>query len=378
MPSGRTRTGYVYYDKERKSWTARITYRDESGKVRNIKRQVENRTEGKLFLNKLLREIEDHGEQIIDGDSLTFKKLAGIYEERKLTPPVYKGEAKVSGLRSHQSMKVFLKALVEHFGAKRIKSITHSDLENFKLERLKTTTVRGSERSITSVNRELQLMRAVLNFAKRNGWTVNNPFEQGESLISQAQENRRDRVLSREEEMRLLAACNGRRAHLRSILICALDTGMRRGEILQLRWKDVNIEEGIITIRATTTKTMRPRSVPMSTRLREELKRMKEKAPDDTEFLVFGIDSDVKHGFTSACEKAGIEDFHFHDCRHTATTRLAQSGLSPLEVMRITGHSQLTTLTRYFNQTNEQLKKAAAALDAFNSMGIESQVHDLG
>ncbi len=378
MPSGRTRTGYVYYDKERKSWTARITYRNESGKVRNIKRQVENRTEGKQFLNKLLREIEDHGEQIIDGDSMTFKKLAEIYEERKLTPPVYKGEAKVSGLRSHQSMKVFLKALVEHFGAKHIKSITHSDLEKFKLERLKTTTVRGSERSITSVNRELQLMRAVLNFAKRNGWIANNPFEQGESLISQAQENRRDRVLSREEEMRLLAACNGRRAHLRSILICALDTGMRRGEILQLRWKDVNIEEGIITIRATTTKTMRPRSVPMSTRLREELKRMREKAPDDTEFLVFGIDSDVKHGFTSACEEAGIEDFHFHDCRHTATTRLAQSGLSPLEVMRITGHSQLTTLTRYFNQTNEQLKKAAAALDAFNSMGTESHVHDLG
>jgi len=368
MPTGRTRTGYVYYDKERKSWTARITYRDESGKVRNIKRQVENRTEGKQLLNKILREIEDHGEQIIDGDSMTFKKLAGIYEERKLTPPVYKGEAKVSGLRSHQSMKVFLKALVEHFGAKRIKSITHSDLEKFKLDRLKTTTVRGSERSITSVNRELQLMRAVLNFAKRNGWIANNPFEQGESLISQAQENRRDRVLSREEEMRLLAACNGRRAHLRSILICALDTGMRRGEILQLRWRDVNIEEGVITIRATTTKTMRPRSVPMSTRLREELKRMLEKAPDDAEFLVFGIDSDVKHGFTSACEEAGIEDFHFHDCRHTATTRLAQCGLSPLEVMRITGHSQLTTLTRYFNQTNEQLKKAAAALDAFNSM----------
>lgn len=372
MPSGRTRTGYVYYDKERKSWTARITYRDESGKVRNIKRQVENRTEGKQILSKLIREIEEHGEQIIDGDSMTFKKLAEIYEERKLMPPVYKGETKVSGLRSHQTMKVFLKALVEHFGNKRIKLITHSDLEKFKLERLKTTTVRGSERSITSVNRELQLMRAVLNFAKRNGWIVNNPFEQGESLISQAQENRRDRVLNREEERRLLAACNGRRAHLRSILICALDTGMRRGEILQLCWKDVNVEEGIITIRATTTKTMRPRSVPMTSRLREEFNRMKETAPDDPEFLVFGIESDVKHSFISACKASGVEEFHFHDCRHTATTRLAQSGLSPLEVMRITGHSQLSTLTRYFNQTNEQLKKAAAALDAFHAAGSES------
>lgn len=367
MPSGRTRTGYVFFDQERKCWTARVTYRDESGKVRNIKRQVENRTEGKQLLTRLLREIEEHGEQIIDGDTMLFKKLAEIYEERKLIPPVYKGEMKVSGLRSHVAQKVYLKALTEFFGSKRIKQITHADLEKYKLQRLKSITKQGTERSITSVNRELQLMRAILNYAKRNGWIIQNPFERGESLISLAQENRRDRVLSREEEARLLAECTGRRAHLKPILICALDTGMRRGEIFQLRWKDVNLEEGVITIRATTTKTMRPRSVPITSRLREELQRLKNNAPEDPEFLVFGIESDIKHGFTSACSDAKVFDFHFHDCRHTATTRLAQSGISPLELMRITGHSQLTTLTRYFNQTHEQLKKAAAALDSFNT-----------
>jgi integrase len=265
---GKTRTGYVYYDQEKKSWVARITYRDESGKVRNIKRHVENRTEGKQLLLKLIQRLEAHGEKFIDGDNMNFKKLAEIYEDRKLGPPVYKGEMKVSGLRSYQGLKVILRTLTNHFGTKRIKSITHSDLEKFKLERLKTTTVRGNERSFTSVNRELQLMRAVLNFAKRNGWIVQNPY-----------------------------------------------------------------------------------------------------GPD---FSVFGIEADIKHGFTSACKEAGIEDFRFHDCRHTATTRLAQGGLSPLELMRITGHSQLNTLTRYFNQTNEQLKKAAAALDAFNSSGIEN------
>lgn len=368
MP-GRSRTGYVYFDQEKKSWVARITYRDESGKVRNVKRHVENRTEGKQLLFKLIQRLETHGEKIIDGDNMNFKKLAEIYEERKLGPPVYKGEMRVSGLRSYQGLKILLRTLATHFGNKRIKSITHSDLEKFKLERLKTTTVRGNERSFTSVNRELQLMRAVLNFAKRNGWIIQNPFELGESLISQALENRRDRVLSKEEEARLLAACEGRRLHLRPIVICALDTGMRRGEIFQLRWKDVNLEEGIITIRATTTKTMRPRSVPMSARLREELQRLKDMAPDGPDFSVFGIEADIKHGFTSACKEAGIEDFRFHDCRHTATTRLAQGGLSPLELMRITGHSQLNTLTRYFNQTNEQLKKAAAVLDAFHDLG---------
>ncbi len=117
-------------------------------------------------------------------------------------------------------------------------------------------------------------MRAVLNFGKRNGWIIQNPFELGESLFSQALENRRDRVLSNEEEMRLLAVCEGRRLHLRPIIIYALDTGMRRGEIFQLCWKDVYLEEGIITFRATTTRTMRPLSVPMSARLRAEIQRL--------------------------------------------------------------------------------------------------------
>lgn len=369
--------GGIIQRKDRPGLWARAVYTDENGRKRVIQRKVANRTEGKLLLKKLLREIEDHGEQIIDGDKLTFVRLAKLYEERKLTPPEYEGENKISGLRSYHIQKVYLKTLTEYFGTRRVKSITHSDLEAFKLARQKTTTKRGGKRAVASVNRELQLLRAVLNFAKRNGWIIRNPFEQGESLISIAQENRRDRVLSRDEETRLLAACHGNRAHLRPILVCALDTAMRRGEIFQLRWKDVDLDNGLISIRASTTKTMKARTVAMTSRLRVELVSLRQLAPDDPEVRVFGIVSDVKRSFAAACRESGVEGFRLHDCRHTATTRLAESGISPLEVMRVTGHSQLSTLTRYFNQTEAQVKKAAAALDDFHSSAVEPERPEL-
>src|SRR5439155_8639989 len=79
-------------------------------------------------------------------------------------------------------------------------------------------------------------------------------------LISIADERKRERILTRDEELRLLAACENRyQKHLRPILICALDTGMRRGEIFGLKWSDVDFEERILTIRPFNTKTMKDR-----------------------------------------------------------------------------------------------------------------------
>jgi integrase len=90
----------------------------------------------------------------------------------------------------------------------------------------------------------------------------------GKSLISVGDEKPRERILTLEEEARLLAACEDPRAHLRAILICALDTGMRRGELFSLTWADVDFENRLITIRAFNTKTMRERRVGMAVRLK--------------------------------------------------------------------------------------------------------------
>lgn len=125
------------------------------------------------------------------------------------------------------------------------------------------------------------MLRRMLNVAQREGWILRSPFAAGDSLISLADENNRERILTREEEVNLLAACDTpQRSHLKAILICALDTGMRQGEIFSLRWRDVDLENGLLNIQAFHTKTMKERHVAITTRLALELERLKSSAPD--------------------------------------------------------------------------------------------------
>lgn len=361
----RDRKGSIGKRKDRPGLWARVSYKDETGRRRVIQRKVANRTEGNLLLKKLLREIEDDGARVFDGARMTFKKLAEVYTDHKLQPPAYKGETRVSGMRSWKHQLVVLKPLVERFGKMRIRSITHADIEKYKCQRMQTKTRRGNDRNVASVNRELSLLRAILNFAKRQGWISRNPFGMGESVISYADETRRERILTREEEARLLAACVEPRAHLRPLLVCALDTGMRRGEIIKLRWSDVDLMGGIIRVRKTTTKTWEARSIGMTARLQDELRRIWKHAPPDPDGLVFGIKNNFKRSFGTACRLAAVEDFRLHDCRHTATTRMIQAGMAPMEVMKITGHKQIDTFLRYMNTDDQTARRTAAALDVF-------------
>lgn len=116
--------------------------------------------------------------------------------------------------------------------------------------------------------------------------------------------------------------CDNRyRSHLRPILICALDTGMRRGEILSLRWSDVDFEERLLTIRAFNTKTMKERQVSLTTRLALELERLWDASPRVRDQLVFGFTNNVKNSFRSVRTEAGLPDIRFHDLRHYAESR---------------------------------------------------------
>lgn len=370
---GRERTGSVKYSEKKKAWIVRVTYTDQFGKRHDLRRMAENRTEGKNLLKQLLRQLEDRGEKSIDGDRLTFRKLAEIYSKHKIQPATYQGEAKISGLRSYRSLPQHIRALNEYFGARLIKSITVADIEAFKAQRLNTPTQRtGKPRTIAHVNRTLSLMRSILNYAKREGWIVINPFEKGKGMIESSHEVRRDRILSKDEEESLLAACETpARAHLRPLLICALDTAMRFGEIVQLRWSDVDLGGEMIRVRATTTKTMTARTIGLTARLKAEMERLFELSPPDEDGLVFGIKSNVKRSFAAACKDAGIEGFRFHDARHTAITRMIQSGLPPMVVMRISGHTQYQTFARYVNVNEESARRAASALDDWHSTELD-------
>lgn len=361
----RERKGYTYQEEGR--WYARLTHTDERGKRRNIKRRAETKTHAKEILKQLQREIEDHGGQSLDSAQMIFKELADYYEKTYLIPPEYVDGRKVAGLRAWNKFRPLLSILREHFCHRRIRTITFGDLDRFRATRLKTPTKKGTQRAIATVNRELSLLRRVFHVALRNGWIIKNPFETGDSLIRPGDEKPRERIINREEEERLLAACSGKRTHLRAIIICALDTGMRSGEILKLKWSDIDFENRLIIVQGLNTKTLRERQLAMTDRLTIELMKLFEQSSKDADSLVFGIKNNVKNSFNSVRKIAGLQDVRFHDLRHTHATRLVSAHIPLSEVGRVLGHTQANTTYRYVNANVETARRAAAALNEFNS-----------
>lgn len=369
---------------------ARLQYTDEYGKKREKYKKIERKIDARGAAEEMRAEMLRHGSDALQSDRFTFADLADKYTEVRLAPAVYINGVRVSGRRECSSLKSAVKALRQHFGKKPIRLIKASDIENYKnvriatpviklinefkqvynpkTKRTKTVKVKVEQhhaRSIASVNRELQQFKAMLNFAIQNDWLITNPFAKCKGIISTALETKRDRVLSYEEEERLLQACRGRRSHLRPILICALDTGMRRGEIFQMKWKDVDLSSRQIFIPQTNTKTQTARTVGITERLKQELVGLWQRSPKNPNFIVFGISADVKNAWRSALAEADIGNFRFHDCRHTATTRMIASGCHHTEVMKITGHSQMVTFLRYLNITPETAQRVADRLGSY-------------
>lgn len=366
----RQRTGWVRKDREGR-WSCRLTFTDEFGKYHDISRRADNKSEAKETLKRLLRELDDHGGKSLLSTHKTFEDLAEFYETTYLIEPEYRDGRKVAGLRTYIDQKSKLQALRAHFGTQKLRGLSATSLDRFKAHRLKTPKEAGGKRAIASVNRELALLRRMLNVALEEKWILQNPFTTRKSLISTADERQRERILTREEEQRLLAACDSvasfnPRAHLKPIIICALDTGMRRGEILKLKWSDVDFINSTITVRAFNTKTMRKREVVMTERLSRALGAFFESSEKNSDALCFGFD-EVKGSFAGARTRAGLPDVRFHDLRHTAASRLVSAHIPLSEVGKILGHTQPATTYRYVNANVETARRAAAALDAYNS-----------
>lgn len=344
---------------------ARLQYQDETGRWREKLKPISDKRTALRVVDEMRRELLTHGVETLNSDKILFSELVTQYGSIKLTEARYSNGIKVSGRRSLEPVQSAIKPLLEYFHKKSVRSIKATDIENYKQKRLNTPTDKGTNRKVSSVNRELEVLRAMLNFALQNEWIIKNPFLLTKGIISKATEVERERILSFEEESRLLAVCNGRRSHLRALLVCALDTAMRRGEIFKMKWKDVSFLTNEIYIPQTNTKTENARIVGITPRLKEELEKLWEASPKDGNGLVFGITNTIKTAFSSACKEAGIKDFRFHDCRHTATTRMIASGSPHTEVMKITGHSQMKTFLRYLNITTDRANNVASRLHGY-------------
>lgn len=174
----------------------------------------------------------------------------------------------------------------------------------------------------------------------------------------------------------MFAKLTGNREYLRSIVTVAIYAGPRRGELLKLRWSDVDFALNIINFKQT--KTNKDRSVPMEPIVRSILLELREVA-GDLEYVFVNPDTgtrytEVKKSFASACREAGINDFRFHDLRHTFGTRLADAGVDVVKIKELMGHASIVTTMRYIHATDHGKRGAIVVLSEYRQQHCRKSV----
>jgi integrase len=372
----------------------RFFYYDAIGKHKEKMRRAENATQAKQIIKDLEREFDTGGARALDADKLKFRQLAEQYKEKRLIAPIYDdpdsdNRRKVAGLKSWKDARRNLEVLVEHFGELPIKKIEYEHLLDFKVKRLEQPKMRGGKiigrRKLSSIHRELEILRACLNYAIGKRYMMFNPFDGGATLISKADEAKRDVVIDYAQEQKLLDACVGSRylERLKPALICLIETGMRSGEVRHLERRDVDLERRLITVRVKNSKTQTKRLVPVTQRLLDVLADVVAKLPDNPTELVFGVKVSWKKSFAQAKKLAGLDGdinddctLRIHDLRHVGTTRIIESGANPKIAMKITGHTQEITFRRYLSVTDVSLQSVAEGLAEYRARMEALQLED--
>jgi integrase len=253
---------------------------------------------------------------------------------------------------AHSRDPYTIKPLKESFGSLFLYQINTPAVAEYQDMRLE-------DAAEATVYQELSLLRRMFNVArKRWKWVRENPVSDGDLEFSIGSKNARDRWLTVEEEQVLLFKATNP-AWLRPLLITALRTGMRRGELLALDWKDIDFQRRLI--RVEKSKNGEKRSVPMSPMLHETLKAVKVRSISGTVFPI-SIRS-LRVAYDKALEKSGITDFHFHDLRHTFATRLVQAGQDLYKVQKLLGHKSIVMTQRYAHHYPESLRSSVEVLD---------------
>lgn len=270
-----------------------------------------------------------------------FRKKHGIAEKQKRT--------KLSEFVAENKVNSRIKGLLKHFGDKWLDDISELSVIAYVRKREEA----GS--ADNSINNDLILLRSTLNLAKRGHYAVDGQIKWGKCLKKQ---EFRDRVLSEEEEQRLVAELP---SHLKPIVACALNTGMRRGEILSLKWK--NIVDQQIVLEARNTKTKKQRRIPINSKLFKFIKIVLSRNGSEFVFTYGGKKmGTIQTGFATACKKAGIDDLHFHDLRRTFATRLMRNGVGIYTISQLLGHASVEMTQRYVNWQPEDGAEAVESL----------------
>ncbi len=337
-------------------WWMSFTYEG-----RQIRRSTE--TSDKRLAEAILGKVKV---QIVEGkyfdkpreDAKTFSELMERYLREHASRRAH--------YRRYVNMVNNLKAF---FGDPKLHHVTPKTIVAFKNKRYADGVMPAT------INRELAMLKKAFNLACREWeWTRENPVCR---VSMEREQNTRDRWLSEQEEGRLLAVAP---AWVGELVIFAANTGMRRGEILSLTWNGVDFARRTVTV--FKSKNGERRTIPVNQTVLEILTKRYERRDGGRpsgDALVFCSEADtlldgsnLRRAFNSALEVAKIDNFHFHDLRHTFATRLVQAGVDLYKVQRLLGHKSPSMTQRYAHHFPESLRDGVEILDQRRSVSTIS------
>lgn len=255
-----------------------------------------------------------------------------------------------AGLRNPHDRIEYLKFWDSQLGTLTLAEVTSAKIVEVRNRLSIGITRRERKLAPASVNRYLSALRHCLNIGVRDFELLyDNPMRK----VKQLTEPRgRVRFLSIDERDALLGECKAHSDTLHLIVVVALSTGARRGEILGLRWSDVDMMRGMLTFQIT--KNGERRSVPLVNFAADRMREHAKVRRLDTDLVFPGSNGnplEVGKMFREALARAGIADFHFHDLRHTAASALAMNDATLAEIAEVLGHKTLQMVKRYAHLT---------------------------
>ena len=297
--------------------------------------------------------------------------VADLKEQVKLGKPVIKQEPlkqisfsdlslkylefTAGRLKSHDRLKSFVNTLNKYFSKKRLTDFTVLDVENMQSD------IISQDLSVSYANRLTAVLKRM--FKKAIEWELidESVFKRISSVKLLRGEVKRLRYLTDDEQERLINACN---KEIKPIVITALNSGMRKSEILNLTWDRIDLKNKVILL--DITKNGDRREIPVNNTLFNTLSGVIRNIKTDYVFYnpkTLKPFYDLKKSFTAALKKAHIIDFHFHDLRHTFASNLVMKGVDLATIQKLLGHKTINMTLRYAHLSNVHLKDAVSLLD---------------
>jgi integrase len=278
---------------------------------------------------------------------------------------------------THDRDKLLFLNVKETFGPKLLGAITTADIDKYITKRKFGRTCRGTPPSPAQLNRERQFLGSVFSMAKRWGLVDRNVVEDVKKL---REDNTKDRVLSPEEETKILDKLP---VWLHPIMVVAINTAMRLGEILGLRWPEIERKNGEASLGGfirigSESKGHRARHVPMNAAVKAAIDAQRPVATD-VGFVPYVFVSRLKrpfsvrwlsNAFAAAAKRAKVEGVSFHTLRHTAVSRMIAAGVPDRIIMKIVGHTTSAMVSRYAHLAPNSLKGATDCLAVQDSTPV--------